>query len=111
MKLRGSSKISVNLGKTACILRRILQQIIFKAFQRGIRAFVDEYDKQNPDRPMLQINVGMGYNKLRRQVERFKKAISNLSVPPEYSFQDAMQHNQYILYYRYNREHEEEEER
>ena len=48
--------------------------MIFKAFQRGLRAFIEEYDRQNPKNPLTQINIGMGYNRLKRQVERFKKA-------------------------------------
>ena len=76
------------------------REMIFKAFQRGLRAFIEEYDKQNPTNPLTQINIGMGYNRLKRQVERFKKATSNLTVPSEYNFQDAMKNEQYILYQR-----------
>lgn len=76
------------------------REMIFKAFQRGLRAFIEEYDKQNPKKPLTQVNIGMGYNRLKKQVERFKKATSNLTVPPEYSFQDAMTKEQYILYQR-----------
>ena len=73
--------------------------MIFEAFQRGLGAFVEEYDRQNPERPLQQINIGMGYNRLKRQVERFKRATSNLTVPAEYRFQDASI-EQYILYQR-----------
>ena len=76
------------------------EEMIFKAFQRGLRAFIEEYDRQNPKNPLTQINIGMGYNRLKRQVERFKKATSNLTVPSEYSFQDAMTNEQHILYQR-----------
>ena len=41
----------------------------------------------------------MGYNGLKRQVEQFKKASQNLTVPADYSFQDAKE-EQYILYKR-----------
>ena len=41
----------------------------------------------------------MGYNRLKAQVERFKRATSNLTVPAEYSFKDA-EEIQYILYQR-----------
>lgn len=75
------------------------RQMIFEAFKRGLRAFVKEYDAQNPNSPMKQINVGMGYNRLKTQVEEFKKATSKLTVPAEYSFQDAAS-EQYILYQR-----------
>ena len=74
--------------------------MIFKAFQRGLKAFIDEYDRQNPKKPLNQINVGMGYNRLKKQVERFKKATSNLAVPFKYNFQDAILNEQYILYQR-----------
>ena len=76
------------------------KKMIFEAFKRGLKAFIKEYDKKNPDRPIQQINVGMGYNRLKRQVEQFKKATSNLTVPAEYKFQDAMTDEQYILYER-----------
>lgn len=76
------------------------RELIFKAFQRGLKSFIEEYDKKNPEKPLTQINIGMGYNRLKKQVERFKKATSNLTVPPEYSFHDAMNDEQYILYQR-----------
>ena len=76
------------------------REMIFKAFQRGVRAFIEEYDRQNPSKPLTQINIGMGYNRLKRQVERFERATSNLTVPAEYSFQDAINYEQHILYQR-----------
>ncbi len=76
------------------------RDMIFKAFQRGLKAFIEEYDRENPDKPIKQINIGMGYNRLKRQVEQFKKATSNLTVPSEYRFQDAMTNDQHILYER-----------
>lgn len=80
------------------------REMIFRAFQRGLKAFIEEYDRQNPKNPLTQINIGMGYNRLKKQVERFKKATSNLTVPSEYSFQDAMENEQYILYQREQRQ-------
>ena len=77
--------------------------MIFKAFLRGLKAFIEEYDRQNPNKPLKQINVGMGYNRLKKQVERFKKATLNLTVPSEYGFQDSMK-KQYILYQREHRQ-------
>lgn len=76
------------------------RELIFKAFQRGLGVFIKEYDRQNPKNPLTQINIGMGYNRLKKQVERFKKATANLTVPLKYSFQDAMTNDQYILYER-----------
>lgn len=82
------------------------RDLIFKAFQRGLKAFVQEYDNQNEKNPLKQINVGMGYNRLKRQVEQFKKASVNLTVPADYKFQDAMTNDQYILYERNEEEKE-----
>lgn len=70
---------------------------IFSAFMRGIHAFVKEYDKQNPDKPIKRVNVGMGYNRLKKYVEKFESAGDVLYVPTEYSFVDASL-VQYVLY-------------
>ena len=70
---------------------------IFNAFMRGLQAFIQEYDRQHSDNPIQQISVGMGYNRLKRQIERFKRATYNLRVPIDYQFLDA-EANQYILY-------------
>lgn len=91
------------------------RDLIFSAFQRGIFAFVEEYDKQHPDKPLQQINVGMGYNRLKRNVEQFEKATKLLTAPAEYHFEDANQ-EQYILYKReekekFNTRSQEKEER
>ena len=75
------------------------RDLIFSALIRGMNAFVEEYDIQHPERPLQQINVGMGYNRLKRNVMEFEKATKNLTVPVEYSFKDA-ENEQYILYNR-----------
>lgn len=90
----GSGRYNVDIDS----LEEQERDLVFKAFQRGIMAFVEEFDSQNPKKPLKQINVGMGYNRLKRQVEQFKKASVNLTVPTEYQFQDAMTNDQYILY-------------
>ena len=82
------------------------RNMIFKAFQRGLEAFIEEYDRQNPNNPLTQVNIGMGHNKLKRQVENFKKATENLTIPFEYHFEDA-EKEQYILYKREQRQIEE----
>lgn len=43
------------------------RELIFKAFQRGLKAFIEEYDRQNPEKPLTQVNIGMGYNRLKKQ--------------------------------------------
>ena len=75
------------------------RDLIFAAFQRGIKAFVEAYDEHHPDNPLKQINVGMGYNRLKRNVEQFEKATELLTVPSKYSFADAKE-LQYVLYKR-----------
>lgn len=74
------------------------RELIFEAFMKGITDFVKRYNELHPDNPIKQVNVGTGYNKLKKQVERFERATQKLSVPAEYSFYDAMRHDQYILY-------------
>ena len=76
------------------------RELIFKAFQRGIQAFIEEYDSQNPDNPIKQINVGKGYNRLKRQIDRFEMALEKLDVPSDYRFWDATENSQYVLYKR-----------
>ena len=71
---------------------------IFEAFKRGVNDFVRVYDAQNPDNPIRQVNVGMGYNKLKRQCSKLEKS-TLLKVPVQYSFEDASE-EQRILYKR-----------
>lgn len=75
------------------------RQAIFNAIIRGINAFVCEYDAQNPNNPIKKVNMGMGFNRLKRQCDGFKKETNNLKVPIEYSFLDALD-EQRVLYER-----------
>lgn len=75
------------------------RDLIFNAFMRGVNAFVKEYDKQNPEVPIQQVNVGLGYNRLQYKCLEFEKETNGLSVPAEYGFEDANQ-EQRILYKR-----------
>ena len=85
------------------------RDLIFNAFQRGIEAFIEEYNKQHPGNPIKQINVGMGYNKLKRNVKQFEEATELLTVPVEYSFKDVA-HQQFILYKREEKKIESQQE-
>ena len=104
-KYRDNEKINESIedrGRYDVKLDSIAEQerdMIFAAFQRGIKAFVDEYDLQHPDNPIKQVNIGMRFNRLKRQVEQFEKATELLKVPAEYSFNDALE-AQHVLYRR-----------
>ena len=81
-------------------IHTINRQKIFDTFMRGIKAFVAEYDKQHPDKPIKQVNVGVGYNRLKSQcIKLNENGGSYLGVPNEYSFEDAAL-EQYTLYRR-----------
>ena len=72
---------------------------IFRAFQRGINAFVQEYDKQYPQNPVKQVRVGWKHNRLKRQVEQFERVLGyeRWIFADGYDFQDA-ERVQFILY-------------
>ena len=74
-------------------------ELIMKAFMRGIKSFAERYNELHPENPIQQINTGVGYNILEKQAEKFEKADISLPIPEEYDFHDA-QKQQYILYKR-----------
>ena len=74
------------------------RELIFESFMKGIKDFVKRYNELHPENPIKQVNVGTGYSKLKKQVERFERATQKLTVPANYSFYDAMRYDQYILY-------------
>lgn len=73
------------------------RQMIFETFMRGIRDFVKEYDAEHSGKPIKRVNVGMGYNRLKRQCEKYKVETHNLQVPMDYEFRDAAS-TQRVLY-------------
>ena len=77
---------------------------IFQAFQRGIKAFVQEYAKQHPQNPVKQVRVVWKHNRLKRQVEQFEKVAGyeRWNFADAYDFQDA-ERVQFILYDREKR--------
>lgn len=72
------------------------RQAIFDAFERGAHAFAKKYDRLHPGHELQQINIGMGYNKLKAQCKALPLA-RKLYAPVE--FLDADE-DQYILYKR-----------
>lgn len=77
----------------------LAREMIFKAFMRGIHDFVRQYDKEHPSCPIQKVNVGMEYNRLKRQCDRYLEETNKLKVPASYSFFDAKK-GQRILYER-----------
>ena len=73
------------------------RKLIFDAFMRGIKAFVKEYDAEHPNNPIKKVNVGFGYNRLKKLCEQYEKETVELHVPADYEFIDT-QEEQYILY-------------
>lgn len=73
------------------------RDMIFDSFMRGINAFVKEYDNEHPSNPIKKVNVGMGYNRLKKQCKNFKQETKNLTVPADYEFNDAKS-EQIVLY-------------
>lgn len=77
----------------------IEREYIFKAFKRAVNAFAKQYDLENPTRPLKEVIVGDGYNKLKRQTHALKQRREHFVVPPKYYFNDAGD-AQFILYER-----------
>ncbi len=51
---------------------------IFRKFQLATVSFVQEYNKEHPDKPIHKVNVGMDYNKLREKISVELKKEKNL---------------------------------
>lgn len=79
----------------------IAREKIFKAFLRGIKKFVEEYDLEHPNDPITRVTVGGGLNRLNVFCEAFPKVATKLVVPENYKFLDADE-EQYLLYCRDN---------
>jgi hypothetical protein len=69
---------------------------IFEAFIRAVTDFVKEYDIEHPDKPLKQVNVGMGYNRLKEQCKKLEPS-HYLSAPKEYEFEDTKD-GQVVIY-------------
>lgn len=70
---------------------------IYNAFMRGLKAFIREYNLQHPDCPIKRANMGMGFNRLQRQFDKFEVESDKLDIPLEYGFEDARE-EQRIIY-------------
>lgn len=72
------------------------RDLIFDAFMRGIKAFVNKYNLEN-EKPIKQVNVGMGFNRLKSQCQRYEKAEKLLKVPEICNFKDTVD-EQHVLF-------------
>ena len=69
---------------------------IYKAFKRGVNAFIEKYNELNVDIPITQVNIGWGYNRLKQTIKKFEKESDViLSVPN--CFEDAKE-EQWVIY-------------
>ena len=44
------------------------KQKIYEKYILGVKRFIEEYNKENPDNPLMQVNVGMNLNDLSREL-------------------------------------------
>lgn len=73
---------------------------ILEAFKRGIEAFVKKYNNKNENKPITQVNIGMGYNSLKDLIKKHEKRSNEMFDVPD-SFQDARE-EQWIIYKKRN---------
>jgi len=58
---------------------------IYERLMEGIAAFAEQYNKEHPDKPLKQINVGAGNNDLIVYLEQYSKKAKNLLPALDYS--------------------------
>ncbi len=76
-------------------------QQIYDAFMRGINAFVSEYDKNHPEKPLLDVTVGMKGNKMSEFIKQNLEKSSILLKGGKYrGYEGDGTSEQYILYKR-----------
>ncbi len=49
------------------------KELIYAKIKKGVSDFANKYNELNKDKPITQINVGMGYNDLNAQVRKYEK--------------------------------------
>ena len=58
---------------------------IYNEYMRGVRRFAEEYNKEHPDKPLKQINVGMHLNDLEEQIHEHHNEADELLQAIDYS--------------------------
>jgi len=69
---------------------------IYKAFKRGVEAFVNKYNEINKETPIKQVNIGWGANKLKQVIKKYEKRSEELFRVID-CFKDAKD-EQWIVY-------------
>jgi hypothetical protein len=79
---------------------------VYKKYMLGLEKFIEQYNKEHPDNPLTQVNVGMGLNDLKDFIEDNHKEASDLLPSINYSrygsngnyYEGDCFREQYILY-------------
>ena len=83
------------------------KQKIYSKYILGIEKFVEEYNKQNPNNQLKQINVGMIYNDLKEQIYKQHNPSKNVLESIDYgtvygkenkTYEGDSKHSQYTLW-------------
>jgi len=69
---------------------------IYKAFKRGVKAFVEKYNEINKDKPITQVNIGWGFNRLKQIIKRFEEK-SEIKLKATNNFRDS-EDEQWVIY-------------
>ena len=69
---------------------------IYEAFKRGVKAFVEKYNELYKDKPITQVNIGWGFNRLKQVIKKFERESEEIFDVPN-CFQDA-KNEQWIVY-------------
>ena len=60
-------------------------EIIYKKLVKGARAFIREYNKENPDNPLTKVSVGKGFNDFEDIMDVKLKSVDQVLTPIDYS--------------------------
>ena len=61
------------------------KKIIYAKYKKAVRMFAEQYNKENPQKPLLQINVGMNANDLEALIRKHNKRSSEILKAIDYS--------------------------
>ena len=79
-----------------------VKEMIYKKYIAAVKGFVLQYNKENPSRPLKQINIGMGLNDLRQQFHKFNEKSSEILEGIDFSdyggYRGDWQMEQYVIW-------------